>query len=85
MLLPHSYLTRSRGRPYHEYMNITTESLTDDDLDAVWRRAGRAQDYTMVDFVERALDGDESARRIVASSVRSVNIYTAVVESARQR
>jgi hypothetical protein len=55
--------------------------LTITQLEAVWRRAGRAQDYTMCEFAERALDGDEAAARIVASSARDVEIYREAVRS----
>lgn len=55
--------------------------LTEDQLEAVWRRAGAAQDYTMCDFVERALDGNEAAARVVARSVRDVAIYAAAVKA----
>lgn len=61
---------------YSMYMNKT---LTDEQLDAVWRRAGKAQDMTMVDFCERALDGDEFIRRLVGQSVRDVSIYAEAV------
>lgn len=64
-------------------MTNTNTELTDADLDAVWARAGAAQDYTMVDFCERALDGDDTSRRIVASSTRSVEIYAAAVAVSR--
>lgn len=57
----------------------TLTILTDEQLDAIWRRAGQAQDMTMVDFVERALDGDEFSRRLVSMSARDVAIYAAVV------
>lgn len=50
-------------------------------LEAVWHRAGQAQDYTMCDLAERALDGDEVCARIVASSVRDVAIYAEAVRS----
>lgn len=53
--------------------------LTDEQLDAVWRRAGKAQDMTMVEFCERALDGDEFSRRLVGMSVRDVSIYAEAV------
>lgn len=53
--------------------------LTDTQLDALWLRAGRAQDYTMCDFAERALDGDEVCRRICERSARDVAIYAEAV------
>lgn len=53
--------------------------LTDTQLEAIWVRAGRAQDYTMCDFCERALDGDEVCRRICTSSARDVPIYAEAV------
>lgn len=59
--------------------NSKTYELTDDQIDAIWARAGHAQDLTMVDFCERALDGDETSRRIVERSARDVEIYAAVV------
>lgn len=58
-------------------------TVTDADLDAVWCRAGQAEDMTMVDLVERALDGDDTSRRIVARSVRDVEIYRVAVATAR--
>lgn len=53
--------------------------LTDDQIGAIWQRAHRAGDGSMVDFCERALDGDQVARRIVAGSTRDVAIYADVV------
>lgn len=53
--------------------------LTDDQLDAVWQRAGRADDRSMLQLVERALDGDATSRQIVSRSARDVEIYAAVV------
>lgn len=58
-------------------------TLTESQLDAVWRRAGQAQDYTMCDFAERAMDGDEFSARIVARSVRDVAIYAEAVREVR--
>lgn len=54
-------------------------TLTDDQLCAVWQRAGRADDRSMLELVERALDGDPACRQIVSRSARDVEIYAAVV------
>lgn len=55
--------------------------LTDTQLEAIWIRAGRAQDLTMCEAVERALDGDEFCRRLVTMSARDVEIYREAVRS----
>lgn len=49
--------------------------MTDEQLEAMWHRAHEAQDRTMIDIVERALDGDEFMRRQAAMSARDVEIY----------
>jgi hypothetical protein len=61
----------------------TTTLLTESQLEAVWRRAGKAQDYTMCSFAERAMDGDKASARIVAASVRDVAIYAEAVRAGR--
>lgn len=53
--------------------------LTDDQLDAVWQRAIKADDRSMISTVERAMDGDDVCRRIASMSARDVEIYAAVV------
>lgn len=58
---------------------VATKSLTDEQLDVVWCLAGQAQDTTMVDLCERALDGDDFCRRLVGMSVRDVEIYAEAV------
>lgn len=60
-------------------MTTNLKILTDDQLDAIWRRAGRADDRSMLELVERALDGNEVCRRIVSRSARDVEIYAEVV------
>ena len=59
--------------------SMTTTNLTDAQLDAIWIRAGRAGDLTMCGFVERALDGDDFSRRLVARSARDVSIYAEAI------
>lgn len=54
--------------------------LTDDQLEAMWVRAGLAQDFTMVDFCERAMDGSDFHRRQCTLSARDVAIYAEVVK-----
>jgi hypothetical protein len=61
--------------------SLDMRQLSETQLEAVWTRAGLAKDYTMVDFVERALDGDEFAARTVARSARDVPIYAKAVKA----
>lgn len=53
--------------------------LTDSQLEALWSRAMRADDRSMIAIVERALDGSEVDRRIASRSARDVEIYAEVV------
>ncbi len=55
--------------------------LTESQLEAVWQRAGKAQDYTMCSLAECAMDGDELCAREVARSARDVEIYREAVRS----
>lgn len=55
-------------------------ALTDDQLEAIWHRAMKADDRSMIEIVERAMDGDLVCRRIAGSSARDVEIYAAVVK-----
>lgn len=55
--------------------------LADTQLEALWHRAHQADDRSMIEIVERALDGDNACRRIASQSARDVEIYAAVVVS----
>lgn len=50
-------------------------TLTDSQLETLWHRAMLADDRSMIEIVERALDGDDACRQIAARSARDVEIY----------
>lgn len=53
--------------------------ITDDQLEKMWHRAHAAKDISMIELVERAMDGDEVCRRIATTSARDVEIYRVAV------
>ena len=58
-------------------------TLTDLQLEAMWHRAMKADDRSMIDIIERALDGSEVDRRIAGMSARDVEIYAVAVAEVR--
>lgn len=53
--------------------------LTEAQLEAMWQTAGRLDDRSMIDIIERALDGDEFCARMAAMSARDVDAYRTAV------
>lgn len=72
---------RACATPPTVTLPTTRTMLTYPQLEAVWRRAGQAKDYTMCSIAERAMDGDEACARIVARSARDVAMYAEAVRS----
>lgn len=56
-----------------------TKQLTDDQIESMWHRAMIANDVSMIEIIERALDGDDVCRNIATTSSRNVDIYAEVV------
>ncbi len=67
--LPHRYLTPGLDRTYSRNMNTTT--LTEDQVDTLWRGAAAIADRFLEQMCEKWLDADGDTRASYDATIRS--------------